>query len=451
MAMTHCVGRTSGTAAFIITALIATLTGAAAFALFLVASYGALPGDPSIFRGRVAEAFRKGQLVENPYQEGSTSIGSHQWNDCLIIIMAMDQRGGRDRLALSPILPSMPAPLSVSTNPCAVLSALNKGVRPKDDIYYYDRYVHGAVVLLRYLLPGSTIKEIRTGYRNTQSFCLVLGLALAMLGLARGERVASFAVIGTTIVALMRYFGLESFSQSLGHGPADTIIAGYALALAAMAFAPTGLAAAVFAAAVFGALTIIFELFTGGFPLGLAMVVGLAPLVVRPAERPALVAACAAAAFAGAGATMYALKMAAVVMASGPGIATDAVHEVLRLTFASQQGAGFMEAAHPFKHSIGVLTGGMRLLSFGTLVIAGLCGSFGLLRLWRRERDPMLRDRALILALSTLIIPAWCLLFSNLLINHAWFTDRILVWLVAAGFGLFFMALSAREAPPRVP
>jgi hypothetical protein len=64
---------------FIITALITTVTGVAAFALFLLASYGALAGDPSLFRARVAQAFRSGQLVEDPFQEGSTTIGSHQW------------------------------------------------------------------------------------------------------------------------------------------------------------------------------------------------------------------------------------------------------------------------------------------------------------------------------------------------------------------------------------
>ena len=116
---------------FITTALIMTFTGIAAFALFLLASYGALPGDPSLFRARVAQAFRGGQLVEDPFQEGSTTIGSHQWNDCLIIIMAMDQRGGRMRLALSPILMDMPNDLSVSTNPCAVPERLEQGSHPQ--------------------------------------------------------------------------------------------------------------------------------------------------------------------------------------------------------------------------------------------------------------------------------------------------------------------------------
>ena len=327
------------------------------------------------------------------------------------------------------------------------LSALNKGVTPNNQLYYYDRYVHGAVVLLRYLLPYSSIKDVRTEYRTTLSLCLVLGLALVMTGLARGIHLASFAVIGVTIVALMRYFGLECFSQSLGHGPADVVVAGYVLAVAAMAFVPTGLAAAVFASAVFGALTIIFELFTGGFPLGLAMAIGLAPLAVRPTVRPALVAACAASAFVGAGAIVYVLKMAMVVMMSDSGIATDSVREVLRLTLASEQGPGLMKAAHSFKHSIGVLTGGMGVLSTATIAIAVACGVFAFIRLWKGDAAPVLRERALMLALSTVIIPAWCLVFTNLLIDHAWFTDRILVWLIAAGFGLFFMGLVQDKAP----
>jgi hypothetical protein len=41
-------------------------------------------------------------------------------------------------------------------------------------------------------------------------------------------------------------------------------------------------------------------------------------------------------------------------------------------------------------------------------------------------------------------IPLWCLVFINQVGNHAWFMDRILVWPIAAGFGLFVLAMTAR-------
>ena len=149
------------------------------------------------------------QSGRNYDQEGSTTIGSHQWNDCLIIVMAMDQRGDPSRLALSPILMDVSKDLSMTTNPCAVLSALNKGATPNGNIFYYDNYPHGAVVLLRHLLPYKTIEQVRETYRTALSVLLVLSFALVVAGFARGRNMTGFAVIGVTSIALMRYFGLE--------------------------------------------------------------------------------------------------------------------------------------------------------------------------------------------------------------------------------------------------
>ncbi len=433
-----------------ITAAITVLTALVMFVLFVVASRAVLPGDASTYRARIAHGFAKGDLVENPYQQGSTTIGSHQWNDCLIMLMAVDQRGDLDRLALSPILMDLGPSPSVTTNPCAVLSAVNKGAVPNSELYYYDRYPHGAVVLLRYLLPHASIRSIRHAYRSVLTAVLIVSLGLALVGLARRHKVGAFALIAVTSVALMRYFGLESFSQSLGHGPADAVLGAYLAALAAIALWRTSFPAAILAAATFGALTIIFELFTGGVPLGLAMAIGLTPLVVGTV-RPAVAAAAAGAAFVGAGAIFYLLKMAAVIMLAGGGIATDALSEVLRLSILMphgvlQDGTGFAVAIRETRDSIGVLTAGMGSLAVGTIALALGSGAYGLVRIWKQQRSPVLREQALVLALSLAITPLWCLFFLNLMIQHAWFTDRIFVWLIAGGFGLFFLAVSSADA-----
>ena len=105
------------------------LIGAACFAIFFAVSYLSIDRDASPSVERVREAFRKGQLVTDPYQEGSTGIGSHQWNDCLITLMAIDQRGDRLRLALSPIIAGVPNP-PPDGNPCGVLASLVNGATP---------------------------------------------------------------------------------------------------------------------------------------------------------------------------------------------------------------------------------------------------------------------------------------------------------------------------------
>jgi hypothetical protein len=74
-------------------------------------------------------------------------------------------------------------------------------------------------VLLRYLLPHFRIGQIRSLYRATLTGILVAGLALTLIGIARYRRLAEFAVLAITFLALTRFFGLESFSQSLGMDP----------------------------------------------------------------------------------------------------------------------------------------------------------------------------------------------------------------------------------------
>jgi hypothetical protein len=63
------------------------------------------------------------------------------------------------------------------------------------------------------------------------------------------------------------------------------------------------------------------------------------------------------------------------------------------------------------------------------------------MRLWTRDPSPLIREQALMLAISAAVTPLWCAVFTVLMVNHAWFTDRVLVWPIAAGFGLFVLAL----------
>ena len=434
--------------AVIATACSAVLVGAVVFALFLAASFMGLDREVSLAKSRVAEAFRSGQLVENPFQEGSTTIGSHQWNDCLITAMAVDQRGDRARLALSPIIAGFPG-MAADADPCAMLKTMLSGKRPEPELYYYDRYLHGSTVLLRFLLPNLEIGQIRGLYRAAITAVLACGLALSLIGIARGRRVEEFAVISVVFLALMRFFGLESFSQSLGHGPADLVAMVYVLMIAVRLYAPAGPVFAIMGAAFFGALTIVFELFTGGIPLGLAVVIGLTSLGVRSDDqvRGFPLAACAAAAFLGAAAVTYLLKVAATAYISGNGVIADIAGRLVHYSTASELGPNVLAAAAAICKSVGVLAGGMTTLALAALLVAVVAGAYGLWWVLLRVSDPAIRQRSILLAVSVIPIPAWFLAFPNQVSEHAWFMDRIFVWVIAAGFSLFVLAITARYQP----
>jgi hypothetical protein len=282
-------------------------------------------------------------------------------------------------------------------------------------------------------------------YRRALTATLVVGLGLCLVGIARGRRVPAFAVLSVTFLALLRFFGLEFFSQSLGHGPADLVIAGYAVAIALMLYAAPGPVAIVFAAAVFGGLTMVFELFTGGIPLGLAMVLGLSALAVRPNDRLDSVrtAVWAAYAFLGAAAVVYLLKLFAVAYAAGDGVIMDILHK-LRSYSAAATGLEPDSLMSQIADSVGVLVGGMNLLAASAVAGGVVAGVFGAGWIHRHVADAATRQQAALLALSVLPIPLWCLVFINQVGNHAWFMDRILVWPIAAGFGLFMLAMVVR-------
>jgi hypothetical protein len=432
--------------------LLPILLGTAILGLHLLASHFSLDRDVATARARVIAAFEHGQFGENPFQHPSVTIGSHQWNDCLITLMALDQRGDRARLTLSPVIAGIrgiPNHPQADRNPCAVLQSLVSGAELEPEVYHYDRYVHGATVLLRYLLPHFEIRQIRSLYRAASIGVLVLGFGLCLVGLARGARLPAFAVLAVTLVVLMRFFGLEFFSQSLGHGPADLMIGCYLLAIVLMLFASTPPLIVVLTAAMFGALTMIFELFTGGLPLGFAIVIALSSFAVRPRSdlQGARLAAWSAAAFLSAAATVYVLKVLAVASIADGSVITDVVQRARYYSPAADRGLDFIHFLRAFAESIGVLTGGMTLLTGAALAGGVAAGVWGTSRIYRNCSNPITRQHAALLAVSVLPIPAWFLVFANQSAEHAWYMDRIFVWPVAAGFSLFVLALlSGRDS-----
>jgi len=434
----------------VVFALTPFAVGIAVLGLYLLFSYSTLGRDNPRAVAQVVKAFKKGQLVEDPYQHPSTTIGSHQWNDCLITMLAVDERGDRLRLALSPIIADFPQQPEASLNPCKGLKALVSGAALDPALYHYDRYVHGAAALLRFLLPHFEIKRIRALYRAGLTTVLVVGFGLSLIGIARGIRVREFAVMATTFLVLLRFFGLEFFSQSLGHGPADSVVALYALAVAAMLFAPSGPLLAVGLASLFGALTVILELFTGGMPLGFAMVIGLSTLAVRAEARPqgVLLAAWAAAAFVIAAAVVYLLKLLAIASLEGYAVIADVIQRMRYYSMAAETGLDVRAFVGQLAASLGGLVGGMDLLAWAAVVGALLAGCYGALSIYRHVADAATRRQALLLVLSVPPVPLWFLVFANETGPHAWYADRLFAWPVAAGFGLFLVSVIARRQAP---
>ena len=366
-------------------------------------------------QNRITDAFASGALGQENFRRGDAVNGYHQYNDCLILSMAVSQQAPRRLLAISPMAPANNAEMCTSFG-------------RHDPRFFYHNYLHGQVALVRYLLPFLSIEQIRTLYRLLTSLLLCGGIAVSLMRLARGDRRRENGVALIIMLAFARAFGLEVFGQSLGHGPADFVLISFAAFFALSR--ETSDRTMILAAAVFGTLTMIFEMLTGGLPLGIAVTFGL--LCFRGVRTAVL----ATTSFSVAAVATYAIKLAAVAVVFGNlsflreaetrtvgVLPSDAVTgSLLHAIF------GNTEAMMP---GLGPMAGVILLLSVG----------FGT---WSVIKRPT--PEIQLLALSNAPIFLWPIIFRQHMIIHGWFMDRIFVWTIASGFSMLFLALG-RQGP----
>jgi hypothetical protein len=399
-------------------AMVGAAVGVLSLALFLALNY------LSLGRGgqqRIAEARASGVLTDDDYLRGNTVLGFHQANDCLILRMAVDQRAPKERLAVSPLAPTEMYHL------CHRLGG------PAGSANFYHNYIHGHTMLARYLLPALSVEKIRELYRLSISFVLFVGIAFALLRLAQGNRGSVVFLIA--LMGFARFFGLETFGQSLSHGPSDLVLIGYVVWLAVKPRRSL-----VLGGAVFGALTMIFEFMTGGLPMGLAVVMGLSWFALdEPSVEGVLYSSIA---YLTAAASAIAAKWLAVVAVFGPA-ALLSVGPALssRMTGGVQVQTLYPNMTSAMLNSMDALIPGMGVLALLLTVTAIAAGAYAL---WRGDSAAIR-----LLALSVLPIVGWFAVFHQHTIIHAWFMDRMLVWIIVAGFGAYATALPLADNSKR--
>lgn len=364
---------------------------------------------------RVRAAFAEGVLVPEQYLRGDAVRGFHQFNDCLILSMAIDQKASVEQLVVSPSLP-----FDFRTyNPCRPTAG---------EPVFYHNYIHGQTMLVRFFLPVLPVEFIRAIYRVALTLVIMTGVILSMVRLAKGEQAAPFLI---AFLALARFFGLETFGQSLGHAPSDVVLAMFLLFLASGNLSGRD---AILGSAVFGALTMIFELMTGGLPLGLAAIIGLTWFALR--RKDVRTVGLSALAFTVAAIACLAIKFAAVALVFGPSellsIGGDLSHRI----------GG--DAPRPYLVSVlfnmeSMMSGLNAMAAFFVLVAIGAGAWGGLGR-------PSTEGR--LLALSTAPIFLWFIIFHQHTAKHAMFMDRMLAWVIFAGFALFVLRLQPSRTSP---
>jgi hypothetical protein len=426
--------------------------------LFILLSYFSLGRDVEGVRKNILAAYEAGDLAADmtPLGDrydsafwGSVVVGSWQWDDCLILDMAVNQSlQDRWKLAISPMMSS---PDLVDNHPCVGLYKFVSGELEPNSKFYH-RYMHGHTVLARYLLPVLGVHNLRLFLSGSLSVVIICVIILAVYRLARGGDLWPHLLFLVTGLSFARFWGLESYAQSLWLGLGGTVVAAFALFLCAVAQRGCTRDQLVLASAVFGCFIMLTEFLTGELPLGLALIIGAGPFVLRPTKSTKQLIAStsmAGVAFCGAAGLCLAYKIALATAVFGPDVLTDVSQRLGQrmgiIETPWEDTSIFMWA---FKVMIGLrsLAGGMRILPGASLVLAVIGGLWGLSQIRKLSGDKILRAKALSLALSNVIFAFWVIIFWEHTLTHSRLTDRIFVWTIASGAALCAFGIILRRS-----
>lgn len=426
--------------------LISAIVAACLMGVGILFAYAATGLDRAPIRANVAAAYAAGELSEQEYLHTNTVLGAHQFNDCMILLMVMDDRGSRVQRALSPSTPALPV---TDARPCIAARdmAANGPPRDREDIAFYHRYIHGYVPTTTVLLSVLPVSWVRNIF-SLVAFTLVAGLlafqALVLLrrlqaGVSNATALVKPAFMALASLAVLLFYGLPYYAMTFSHFQTDVWLFVYLWVVALVDFRRLGLGATALLHAVFGFITMDFEFLIGGIPLGVCLILfafaahAVGDARVRMAQNGVL----SVLAFMVAAVTAYIVKQVVTVQVFGPdfigpsaskledwffGDGTTPLHVAWRLLrHAEYVGVGWL------------YLGAALILGAVALIVASLA------RLWSQRRQLADKPMALLLVLSAFVVPVWYCIFEYHSRNHAHFTVRYTVGMMFPAVALFLV------------
>lgn len=256
-----------------------------ATALFLVANY-ALNGylmtvDKAPVRVHLKEAFDRGELGIINSRGNDADMGVHQTNDCLIFDMAARDSTG-DLLYLFAGARTGAARETTPGNCELLRDWLNQDPTQRFWEVWYLRYIHGYRAVAIPLLESLSVAETRSVLKTASYAAIGLSLAASLVfagirgrGLA-GAATSNFAGYALISTALLGFFGLPYFGQSISHAPAIVTLAMFITLWSVLDFSGRLTERTALMAIIgFGLFTAYFEYLTGYIPVGSCIIMAL--------------------------------------------------------------------------------------------------------------------------------------------------------------------------------
>jgi hypothetical protein len=205
---------------------------------------------------RVRSAFASGDLGFIDYRFFDSRRGFNQYNDCAVLQMIAN--GSHDHLA------DAVGPIHFLSDfngdaQCRTLLAVMDGKTTGLILTRHARYWHGYNVVATGLLTLFSLAEVRWVLRV---FVYVLAIAFPLLALRIDRKVGLAA--STVSVAMLAFYAMPYFEQSLTHAPGDICI------LAGLILMIVNGSDVIFFCAIFGSLFAYFDDLIGVIPIGTA-------------------------------------------------------------------------------------------------------------------------------------------------------------------------------------
>jgi len=230
--------------------------------LFLAASFCAASAPAAPRLAKVRQAFAAGELVDRDYLKSDWRRGKDQYNDCVVLQLAVNSRGSLARKALAPAYY-----VSDGAHPdvCKSLRRLATGEADPAGMSgdSYSRYWHGYVPLTSALLAFTDVGTARQALRL---FVIAALLALAATA-SRAGGATRIAGISVGVTGLL-FWGLPYYGQGLSFAPGDALVILGIAALILWRRALASISALLVFSAAYGSLIAYMDFLTGPLPTG---------------------------------------------------------------------------------------------------------------------------------------------------------------------------------------
>lgn len=247
--------------------------------LYFLALLASAYAPPARMIANVERSFATGDLLDQDYLVDDWRRGLNQYNDCMVIQLAINPRSSPIEKALAPVAYVSDDSYS---DVCSSLRRILDPSTDKSNLYSdrYARYWHGYVPVTVGLLSLADISVARVALRAFV-FAALLSLLVAALGAAGSLR--RFGV--SVAIAGALFWGLVYYGQALSYAPGDGVVM---LGLAALIVGRRTLPGnrlMIFSAG-YGSLIVFFEMLTAQLPTAACLLFVAAYLLPGRTARP---------------------------------------------------------------------------------------------------------------------------------------------------------------------